>query len=74
MSFQPSELAKPRSSCFGRFSGSAHQVPGRLGHTALPAVIPAFLLRALIMKQPDLGTALVCLALTAAILYTPECA
>ena len=38
-------------------------------HTLLPAVIPAFLFAALIMKQPDLGTALVCLGVTAAILY-----
>ncbi len=53
MSFQPSELAKPALILF----------------LLLPAVAPVFLFAALIVKQPDLGTALVCLAVAAAILY-----
>ena len=71
MSFQPSELAKPALILFLAFFLEARtKSMDDWRHTLLPAVIPAFLFAALIMKQPDLGTALVCLGVTAAILYT----
>jgi cell division protein FtsW len=38
-------------------------------HTLLPAIVPAALFAILIVKQPDLGTAVVCLTVTATILY-----
>ena len=70
MSFQPSELAKPALILFLAFFLEARtKSMDDWRHTLLPAVIPAFLFAALIMKQPDLGTALVCLGVTAAILY-----
>jgi cell division protein FtsW len=70
MSFQPSELAKPALILFLAFFLEARtKSMDDWRHTLLPAVLPAFLYAALIMKQPDLGTALVCLGVTAAILY-----
>src|SRR6478736_7424485 len=71
MSFQPSELAKPALILFLAFFLEARtKSMDDWRHTLLPAVIPVFLFAALIVKQPDLGTALVCLGVTAAILYT----
>ena len=70
MSFQPSELAKPALIVF-----LAYFLAGRVKsiddwrHTLLPAVIPSALLAVLIVMQPDLGTAIVCLGVTAVILY-----
>jgi cell division protein FtsW len=70
MSFQPSELAKPALILFLAFF-----LENRLKsiddwrHTVLPAVVPAALFTILIIKQPDLGTAVVCLTVTATILY-----
>lgn len=70
MSFQPSELAKPTLILFLAFF-----LEGRIKslddwrHTLLPAVVPAALFAILIVKQPDLGTAVVCLAITGTILY-----
>src|ERR1051325_212400 len=70
MSFQPSELAKPALILFlAFFLESRTKSMDDWRHTLLPAVIPAFLFAGLIMKQPDLGTALVCLGVAAAILY-----
>jgi cell division protein FtsW len=71
MSFQPSELAKPVLILFLTFF-----LAGRIKsiddwrHTLLPAVIPVALFTVLIVMQPDLGTALICLGIAAAILYT----
>ncbi len=71
MSFQPSELAKPALILFLAFFLDARSKSiDDWRHTLLPAVIPVFLFAGLIMKQPDLGTALVCLAVAAAILYS----
>ena len=71
MSFQPSELAKPALILFlAFFLESRSKSLDDWRHTLLPAVIPVFLFAALIMKQPDLGTALVCLVVAAAILYS----
>jgi len=70
MSFQPSELAKPALILFlSFFLAERTKSMDDWRHTLLPAVLPVFLFTALIMKQPDLGTALVCLGVTAAILY-----
>lgn len=68
--FEPSELAKPALILF-----LAYFLEGRTRsiddwrHTLLPAVIPAVLFAGLIVKQPDLGTAAVCLGVAATILY-----
>ena len=71
MSFQPSELAKPALILFlAYFLEARTKSMDDWRHTLLPAVIPVFLFAALIVKQPDLGTALVCLGIAAAILYT----
>jgi cell division protein FtsW len=70
MSFQPSELAKPALILFlAFFLAERTKSMDDWRHTLLPAVLPVFLFTALIMKQPDLGTALICLGIAAAILY-----
>jgi len=67
---QPSELAKPALILFLAFflELRAKSIDD-WRHTLLPAAIPAALFAALIVKEPDLGTAMVCLGVTAAILY-----
>lgn len=77
MSFQPSELAKPALILFLAFflcertkSLAQSQSLADLRHTLLPAVVPPVLFAGLVVMQPDLGTAMVCLGVTAAILYT----
>lgn len=70
MSFQPSELAKPALILFlAYFLESRIKSIDDWRHTLLPAIVPAALFAILIVKQPDLGTAIVCLGITAAILY-----
>ena len=70
LSFQPSELAKPALILFlAFFLESRTKMIDDWRHTLLPAIIPAALFAILIVKQPDLGTAIVCLGITAAILY-----
>lgn len=71
MSFQPSELAKPALILFMAFflESRARSIDD-LRLTLLPAIMPSVLFALLIVKEPDLGTAMVCLAITAAILYT----
>ena len=70
MSFQPSELAKPALILFlAFFLETRIRSMDDWRHTLLPAAVPAVLFAILIVKQPDLGTALVCLGVTAAILY-----
>lgn len=69
-SFQPSELAKLALILFlAFFLESRTKSIDDWRHTLLPAIIPAALFAGLIVKQPDLGTAMVCLIITAAILY-----
>ncbi|HET6935975.1 MAG TPA: putative lipid II flippase FtsW [Candidatus Angelobacter sp.] len=71
MSFQPSELAKPALILFlAFFLESRLKSIDDWRHTLLPAVVPPALFAILIVKQPDLGTAVVCLGVTAAILYS----
>jgi len=70
MSFQPSELAKPTLILFlAYFLADRAKSIDDWRHTLLAAVIPAALFTVLIAMQPDLGTALVCLGVAAAILY-----
>jgi len=70
LSFQPSELAKPALILFlAFFLESRTKMMDDWRHTLLPAIIPAALFAILIVKQPDLGTALVCVAITAAIFF-----
>jgi len=70
LSLQPSELAKPAIILFLAFflEGRSKSLDD-WRHTLLPAVIPSALFSVLIVLQPDLGTAIVCLGVTAAILY-----
>lgn len=69
-SFQPSEIAKPALVLF-----LAWFLQNRVGQlqdwrrALLPAALPSLVFIALILKEPDLGTALVCAAVTALMLY-----
>jgi cell division protein FtsW len=70
-SFQPSELAKPALILFlSYFMAERGSDLSDWKRTLLPAAIPTLLFTALIMKQPDLGTALMCLAVSGAIFFT----
>src|SRR5437016_254490 len=61
LSFQPSELAKPALILFlAFFLESRLKSIDDWRHTLLPAMVPASLFAILIVKQPDLGTAVVC--------------
>jgi cell division protein FtsW len=70
VSFQPSELAKPALILFlAFFLESRTKAIDDWRHTLLPVAIPVVLFAGLIVKQPDLGTAVVCVVIAAAILY-----
>ena len=70
LSIQPSEIAKPTLVLF-----LAWFLQNRMGSiddfrgTILPAALPSLLFIVLILKEPDLGTALVCAVVTALMLY-----
>jgi cell division protein FtsW len=70
MSLEPSEIAKPAMVLF-----LAWFLQDRMGsiedwrHTILPAALPSLVFIALILKEPDLGTAMVCAAVTALMLW-----
>jgi cell division protein FtsW len=69
-SFQPSELAKPAIILYlAYFLESRWQQIADWKHVLLPAAAPSLLLAALIIKEPDLGTAVACMAITASVLY-----
>lgn len=69
-SFQPSELAKPALIIYlAYFLESRLRDIDDWRRTLLPAVIPTVLFAALIVKQPDLGTAMACCAITGAVLW-----
>jgi cell division protein FtsW len=69
-SFQPSELAKPALILFlAFFLADRMKAIDDWRHTLLPAIVPPVLFCVLIVKEPDLGTAIVCLGATAGILY-----
>ncbi len=70
LSFQPSELAKPAIILYlAYFLESRWQQISDWKHVLLPAAAPSLLLAALIIKEPDLGTAVACMAITTAVLY-----
>ena len=69
-SFQPSEMAKPVLVLF--LAWFLQDRVGRLDdwrRSLLPAALPSLLFIGLILKEPDLGTALVCAAVTTLMLY-----
>jgi cell division protein FtsW len=70
LTFQPSELATPLVVLFLAYflQKRIHAMDDWRG-TVLRAVLPPLLMIALIMKEPDLGTALVCAGVTMAMLY-----
>jgi cell division protein FtsW len=69
-SFQPSELAKPALILFlAYFLENKLKALDDWRHTLLPAAIPVTLFAGLIVLQPDLGTAIACVAISATILY-----
>jgi cell division protein FtsW len=69
-SLQPSELAKPAIILFlAYFLESRLKAITEWRTTLLPALIPTILFFALIAKQPDLGTALMCLAISLGVLF-----
>ncbi len=68
--FQPSELAKPMTVLFLAYflQTRIHRMEDWKG-TILRAALPPLVFVALILKEPDLGTALVCAAVTVLMLY-----
>jgi cell division protein FtsW len=69
-SFQPSEIAKPALVLFlAWFLQNRMQSIEDFRGTILPAALPSLIFIALILKEPDLGTALVCAGVTALMLY-----
>jgi cell division protein FtsW len=70
LSFQPSELAKPAIILYlAYFLESRWQQISDWKHVLIPAAAPSVLLALLIIKEPDLGTAVACMAITASVLY-----
>jgi cell division protein FtsW len=70
LSFEPSEVAKPALVLF--LAWFLQDRVGRLGdwrRALIPAALPSLIFIALILKEPDLGTAMVCAAVTALMLY-----
>jgi cell division protein FtsW len=69
-SMEPSELAKPTLILYlGWFLSTRLKAIDDWRHTLLPAVAPTLLLACMIAAQPDLGTAVACVAITASILF-----
>ncbi len=69
-SFQPSELAKPALILFlAYFLETRTRSMDDWRNTLVPAVIPTLMFLALIVFQPDLGTAIACAGITVCILY-----
>jgi cell division protein FtsW len=69
-SFEPSELAKPALILFmAFFLESRTKAVEDWRNTLLPAVAPTLIFLLLIVAQPDLGTAIACAGITAAILF-----
>jgi cell division protein FtsW len=69
-SFQPSELAKPVLILFlAYFLQARTKLMDDWRNTLAPAAAPVLVLLALIVLQPDLGTAIACAGIAACILY-----
>lgn len=70
LSFQPSELAKPTLALFlAYFLETRTKMMDDWRNTLAPAIVPAAAVSGLILMEPDLGTAMVCMAITAVILF-----
>jgi cell division protein FtsW len=70
LSFQPSEVAKPALILFlAYFLESRAKQMEDWRSTLLPAALPTVIFSLLILTQPDLGTAMVCVAIGAVILF-----
>src|SRR5271167_233714 len=70
LSFQPSEMAKPALILFlAFFLESRTKSMKDWRNTVLPAAIPTLIFIALIVFQPDLGTAIACAAITCCVLF-----
>jgi cell division protein FtsW len=69
-SLQPSELAKPALILFlAFFLESRVKAINDWRNTILPAAVPTLIFIALIVFQPDLGTAIACASITACVLF-----
>ena len=69
-SFQPSEMAKPALILFlAFFLENRTRAMNDWRNTLLPAIVPTLVFIALIVFQPDLGTAIACAAITTCILF-----
>ena len=69
-SFQPSELAKPAIILFlAYFLDTRAKAMDDWRRTLLPAALPTIFFTALIVLQPDLGTAMALCAITGAVLF-----
>jgi cell division protein FtsW len=69
-SFQPSEMAKPALILFlAFFLESRTKSMKDWRNTVLPAAVPTLVFIALIVFQPDLGTAIACAAITGCVLF-----
>ena len=70
LSFQPSEIAKPALVLFlAWFLQNRMHAMEDVRKTILPAALPSLIFIALILKEPDLGTAMVCAGVTALMLW-----
>ena len=70
VSFQPSELAKPALILFlAWFLENKTRDMDDWRNTLIPAVVPTVVFLALIVFQPDLGTAIACAGITACMLF-----
>lgn len=70
LSFQPSELAKPTLILFlAYFLEQRSKQMEDLWRTLVPAVFPVVVYAALIVAQPDLGTSIACVVISAIILF-----
>ena len=70
LSFQPSELAKPALILFlAWFLQNKTRSMDDLRNTILPAIAPTMVFLALIVFQPDLGTAIACAGITVCVLF-----
>ena len=70
LSFQPSELAKPALILFlAYFLETRTKFMDDWRRTLIPSTAPAVVMAALILMQPDLGTALACGAISAVVLF-----
>lgn len=70
LSMQPAELAKPALILFlAWFLAARTKAMDDWRRTLLPAALPILLFALLIVKQPDLGTAIACVVIAATILF-----